>query len=359
MNIGKLVPLLLASCLALSGCDASVETQTAIPNEGIVENVETVSMSKPSNRMTIAKNFLSKQMERINIDVYNDPGLHLQYVITETNANLAWAEVEQKETITIAIIDTGVDYTHEDLVNRVDLQNGYDFVNNDSDPMDDNGHGTHVAGIIAAEADNNIGIVGIVGNLDVKIVPIKALDENGGGIAQNIADAIDYATELEVDIINLSLGTEGRSKSIDDAVTKAIEQNIFVVAASGNDGTLTGFASPVGVDGVLAVGATNRKGEVASFSNYGINIDIGACGENIISTFPNNQYVIQSGTSMATPVVTGAVAILLAEDPTLSIDTVYDLLCNHTQSINETVVHEKLWFGIVDIYQSLVALNEL
>jgi len=101
--------------------------------------------------------------------------------VSYTNANYVWPLVEQKETVYVAVVDTGVDYTHPDLENRVDLKKGYDFINDDSDPMDDNGHGTHVSGIIAAEMNNGEGIVGVAGTLDVRIIPIKVLEREGYG----------------------------------------------------------------------------------------------------------------------------------------------------------------------------------
>ncbi len=374
MKINKLIILLIVGCIVLTGCNVSEITnesssqisddgnpiEDVLPQDEVIDNnTEIVVIGKPLNRMMIARGIRDNEMPSTQLDTYDDPYINLQYAITETNTHLALSEVEQKQTITIAVIDTGVDYTHEDLKNRVNVKDGYDFVNDDKNPMDDNGHGTHVAGIIAAEANNGTGIAGMVGDLDVEIVPLKALEENGSGIAQDIADAIIYATQLDVDIINLSLGTQGYSKAIDEAVTKALESGIFVVAASGNDGSLTGFASPVGIDGVIAVGATNIKGEIADFSNFGLNIDIGAPGENIVSTLPNNQYAAQDGTSMATPIITSAVAILLAENPNIEIDTMYSLLCDNTTEISDSVEREKLWFGIVDIYSALIALKSV
>lgn len=288
---------------------------------------------------------------------FDDPGISMQYAISETNANLAWAEVEQKETVTIAIIDTGVDYTHEDLKNRVSTEYGYDFINNDNDPMDDNGHGTHVAGIIGAEGNNGVGIVGMVGDLDIEIIPIKALDADGVSNVPTVVKAIEYAISLDVDIINLSFGTESKSKDLDEAVAKAIANDIFVVVASGNSSTLSDFSSPLSVEGVCAVGATNESSMISSFSNFGTYTDIGAPGESIVSTYPNNEYSAQSGTSMATPMITSVVALLIAQDPTLTITEINSLLVDNVNDVYRDRLNQQLSFGIVDFYESIADLK--
>lgn len=230
----------------------------------------------------------------------------------------------------VAVIDTGVDYTHEDLSGRVIL--GYDYVNNDPDPMDDNGHGTHVAGIIAAKRDNGKGVAGVAPNW--RIYAVKVLSASGWGTWGNIvAGIIEAANRPEVKIINLSLGGYVRYGSAEwdticNAVAYASVKGKIVVAAAGNEANLELYALdhedgflrnfewrevPAGCPGVVGVAATDESDERAFFSNYGILnlidfVDVAAPGWNILSTYLGNDYAILSGTSMAAPIVAGVLA---------------------------------------------------
>jgi serine protease len=236
------------------------------------------------------------------------------------------------ETI-VAVIDSGVDYNHPDLAANiwrnarevagngvdddgngyVDDVRGWDFVNNDNDPMDDNNHGTHVSGTIAAVADNGIGVAGV--NWRAQIMPLKFLGAGGSGSTSNAVRALNYAVANGATVSNNSWGGGGNSQALLAAIQNAAAHAHIFVAAAGNSNANTdavaNYPSNYAVDNVLSVAATDRNDNRASFSNYGATtVDLGAPGVSILSTIPNNRYATFSGTSMATPHVAGAVALL-------------------------------------------------
>ncbi|WP_317855411.1 S8 family peptidase [Chakrabartyella piscis] len=296
--------------------------------------VEAYHLNQPINREIVDRNQMNQQAPQVETNqIYDDPYLSYQWAITETGADLAWESITNDSSVLVAVVDTGVDYSHEDLENRVRVDLGYDFVNNDSDPIDDNGHGTHVSGIIAAEANNGVGISGMAGELDVNIIPIKVLDADGAGETANIAKGILYAVEQGANVINLSLGADVITPEVRSAIETALEANVFVVVAAGNDGTLCAPLSLANIDGVFTVSAATVDNLVAEFSNYGDCIDAYAPGVDVLSTYLDNQYAYQDGTSMAAPVVSGAAAILLSENADLTVAELTELLRDDTAAI--------------------------
>lgn len=226
------------------------------------------------------------------------------------------------EDVVVAVVDTGVDLEHPDLQGQ--LVDGYDFVEPGTPPDDPNGHGTHVAGIIAA-ADNDIGTLGSA--YRAKVMPVRVLDAEGLGDSEAISDGILWAAENGADVINLSLGDEGfgsrisKGGTINAAITEANELGAVVVAAFGNEGKL-GLSYRIGVE-VVVVGAIDESNEVASFSNIGDVRAVMAPGVKILSTVPEepttifpegtNGYAELDGTSMASPFVAGQAALLVAQ----------------------------------------------
>ncbi|HZM24944.1 MAG TPA: S8 family serine peptidase, partial [Anaerolineales bacterium] len=188
---------------------------------------------------------------------------------------------------------------------------GYDFVNNDNNPQDDYGHGTHVAGIAAARGNNGLGIAGV--SWGAQIMPVKVLNSFGQGSFSNVAASIIWATDHSAQIINMSLGGSNYSQILQDAVDYAARRNVLLVASSGN--TNSNFILyPARLPQVIAVAATNANNQHASFSNYGAEIDIAAPGDNILSLWLGGGYSTFSGTSMATAYVSGLAAVLLGYD---------------------------------------------
>ena len=211
--------------------------------------------------------------------------------------------------IKIAVLDTGVDYTHPDL--SPNYRDGYDFVNDDSDPMDDNGHGTHVAGIIAG-AKNGAGILGVAP--EAEIYALKVSDNRGKGSFSGLIKGIDWAIEHDMDIVTMSITGTGGTKALQKAVQLAYEEyGIILVAAVGNGGSGE-VLYPAAYEEVIGVGSVTEDGEKSSFSRTGEEVELVAPGSDIKSTAIDGKYRVSSGTSMATPFVTGAAALVLETD---------------------------------------------
>jgi len=264
----------------------------------------------------------------------------------DISATLAWATTTGSDKVVVAVLDSGVDYTHEDLAENmwvrpagmapyrdnelgtIDDLNGYNAIDNASDPMDENGHGTHCAGIIGAEGENNLGIAGV--NWKVQIMPLKFMNAGGFGTTKDAIEAINYVIErkkagVNVRIISASWGSTQRSRALEQAIRKAYENDILFVAAAGNASVNNDrsphFPSSYDVPNVISVAALDRHDQLARFSNYGAkSVAIAAPGVDILSTWLGNQYEEKSGTSMATPVVSGVAALILSENPRMSVD---------------------------------------
>lgn len=222
----------------------------------------------------------------------------------------------------IAVVDTGVDYNHPDLSGKVDTGEDWDFVNNDSDAMDDNLHGTHVAGIAAANTNNTLGVAGVSVNTNT-ILPVKVLNQSGSGYYSWVAAGIIYAADHGARVINLSLGGNSRSTTLENAVNYAWNKGAVVVAAAGNSNN-SSKTYPGAYPNAMAVWASDQNDNKASFSSYGSWVDIGAPGVNILSTIPLSKdtkdglqdgYYLANGTSMATPGVAGLAGLILSQHP--------------------------------------------
>jgi minor extracellular protease Epr len=230
----------------------------------------------------------------------------LDWGIERTEAPASWDASFTGKGINIAVVDTGI-ATHDDLV----ISGGASFTSYTSSFADDNGHGTHVAGIIGAR-NNSIGTVGIAH--ESNIYAVKVLDKNGSGYLSDVVAGIDWSISNQMDIVNLSLGTTSHSSTLKQIVDKAYNQGVLVVAAGGNNGTSDGSGDtvnyPARYDSVIAVSAIDSKDQRASFSATGSTIEVAAPGVSVLSTYLGNKYVRMSGTSMSTPYVAGNMALL-------------------------------------------------
>lgn len=269
----------------------------------------------------------------------------------DIDAPEAWEITTGSDDVLIAVVDTGVDYTHPDLDDgRVRTDIDRDFVNDDADAMDDNGHGTHVTGIIAARANNNIGTSGVM--WQAQIVPVKVMNSLGVGSSANISRGIHYAATQGADIINLSLGELSCSQTVVDAVNDAaLAQGSILVAAAGN--SAGNLVHPARLEPVIAVGAVDHTDQRAAFSNAGAELDIVAPGVHILSTVLDGQYAFFDGTSMATPHVTGVIGLLLAQRPDLSLAQIRALLRASADNLGPGGFDPEYGHGRVNAYQAL------
>lgn len=241
----------------------------------------------------------------------NDPAYGQQWWLPYIGDRTLWA-FSRGSGITVAVIDTGVDLTHPDLA--ANLLPGYDFGDNDSSPQDQLGHGTRVAGVLAAVRNNQTGVSGLAP--EARLLPLKINVGGSGTFASDaLAQAIDYAIAQRVNIINLSLTVDQNTQLVLEAVQRALDRGIVVVAAAGNDGGAVAF--PATMSGVIAVAAVGQDGLVANFSNRGPEISIAAPGAGIYTTYGSGTYVSTSGTSFAAPMVSAAIAAGMALNPEL------------------------------------------
>ncbi|MGZ9586754.1 S8 family peptidase [Paenibacillus marinisediminis] len=240
--------------------------------------------------------------------------------VRQIKAPQAWS-VTTGHRIHIGVIDTGADYRHPDLSSS--LLSGVNLVQRGSAPHDDNGHGTHIAGTIAA-SNQMYGIIGVAPR--ALIHPVKAFDSNGSAFVSDIIAGIDWCVRNKVHIINMSFGMKSRSKSLLKAVNSAYNAGITIVASSGNDAKRKSIDYPARYSQTISVGATDANRLIAPFSNRGSFVDIYAPGEKIVSSWLKNKYHEMSGTSMATSHVSGTIALLLALKPGLKPNDIKALL---------------------------------
>lgn len=286
----------------------------------------------------------------------NDAFYNLQWALPKIGVPGAWnLGTAGSQDLLVAVVDSGVDYQHPDLKGQI--INGLDFMAEnptgpngegspdvvDEDPLDQMGHGTHVAGIIGAVPNNGTGIAGIAPG--VKILNVRVLNSEGWGSAFSIAQGISYAVDRGARIINLSLGSAEGSKPIELAVKYAQQKGVLIVAAAGNSYTHTGY--PASYPGVLAVGATDDQDFLADFSNHDARINVVAPGVDIMSTTPTfltntmsqngieSFYSVMSGTSMACPMVTAQAALLLSQNPSLTPAQLIDLIEKSAKPIGD------------------------
>lgn len=280
-----------------------------------------------------------------NDPYYNNPSY--VYGPQQIEAPAAWDKTLGDPNLIVAIVDTGVDPAHPEFAGR--LLSGYDFVNEDSDPRDDKGHGTHVAGIAAAGINNGIGIAGIAGRS--KILPVKVLNQDGSGWWSDVAAGVTWAVDQGAKVINMSLAGAYGSSSLLDALNYAVAHNVLVVASAGNDNT-DQLLYPASYDQVLAVGATTSTGVRWSLSNYGPNVDVMAPGSSIYSSVwsasAGSTYGFMSGTSMAAPHVAGVAALLFSLNPNLSVAEVKQAILRTAADMGAPGVDPLHGYGLIN-----------
>ncbi len=294
------------TAVAQIGNVISVEANDFVAGVPVEEETVAAGRNPAFTQSTIPPQFIT-----VNDPDFNDPQRVYSPSLLEVSS--AWQYTMGSPSVVIAVVDSGVNAAHPDLIDRV--LPGYDFVNDDNDATDDQGHGTHISGIIAATANNGVGSAGICPLCS--ILPVKVLDAANSGTWSNVAAGIVYAVDQGADLINLSLGGTSNPQIVHDAVAYAMQHNVLVIAAAGNSRTDTPFY-PAALEDVFAVSATRQDDTRWSLSNYGSWVDIAAPGYTIYSTYFDLDnyyagYIFMSGTSMAAPHVTGLAGLLLAQ----------------------------------------------
>lgn len=243
-------------------------------------------------------------LEKSRSQTNNQPPQVVPWGINRVNAPQVWSATAA-DPIKVAVVDTGIDLKHPDLINNI--KGGYNAINPLKSANDDNGHGTHVAGIIAA-TDNAIGVVGVGPKID--LYAVKVLNAAGSGYLSDIIEGLDWAITNGIQVVNMSLGTSSDIQSFHDAVIRTNQAGITQVAAAGNSGGAVNY--PAAYPETIAVSATDSSDNIASWSSRGPEVDLAAPGVNIYSTYKGQTYKTLSGTSMASPHAAGAAALVLS-----------------------------------------------
>lgn len=306
----------------------------------------------------------------------NDPYLKQSYGIGLIGSPQSWHQFTMgAREIIVGIVDTGIDYSHEDLAqnmwknpieipnNNIDDDNngfiddvyGWNFSANNNNPFDDNKHGTHVAGTIGAIANNNLGTAGV--SPTISLMACKFLDRQGWGATDGAIRAISYAVANGAKVLNNSWGGGGFSQALYDAVKTAERSGVLFVAAAGNNGTNNDskptYPASYDAGNVIAVAATDSADGIAKFSNFGKNsVDLGAPGVEVFSTLPGNRYGNLNGTSMASPHVAGAAALILAYKPQLSVNELKHLILRSTNPV-QSLNGKTATGGRLNVYNAL------
>ncbi|MBN2410946.1 S8 family serine peptidase [candidate division KSB1 bacterium] len=324
----------------------------------------------------------------------NDPRVNEQYALSKVDAFAAWDVERGSADIPVAVIDTGVDYEHADLAGNMWLNSGEDingnglvdpedfngidddangftddirgwdftdapnypdggdYLDRDNDPMDERGHGTGVAGIIAAVTDNQTGIAGLASGC--RIMNLRAFTTGGNGEEDDVASAILYAVHNGARVINMSWGDVFVTRLLDDVIRYAASRDVVMVASAGNSST-DRIHYPSEFEGTISVGATDENDNLAGFSNYGPGIDLVAPGVNILTTDLENKYSPMSGTSFSAPYVSAATALLLSREADLSAGVVKGLIKGAVDDLGEKGIDSYYGAGRLNVYKLLSA----
>jgi len=292
--------------------------------------------------------FLFNNMERPELVQSFKPNDELysryQWNLRKIGTDQSWTFNKDASGVVVAVIDTGVDLTHPDI--EPHIASGYNVIKPEDQPEDDVGHGTHVSGVISALVNNRLGVAGMTWSS--RILPVKVLDETGSGSTYAVAQGIIWATDHGAKVINMSLGNYATSSFLHDAIKYAYDKDVVLIAASGNDNT-DRPSYPAYYPEVFAVAASDSNNNRASFSNYGDYIDVTAPGVNIASTYPKNQYVALSGTSMATPHVSALAALIRATNPSLRNTEVMDIIRITAQDIGDPGTDSYFGYGLINV----------
>jgi type VII secretion-associated serine protease mycosin len=260
----------------------------------------------------------------------------------------SWEISQGRSDVTVAVVDTGIDLNHPEFQGK--LVDGHNIIEDTNNPQDDNGHGTHVAGVIAAKTNNATGIAGM--NWKCKLMPVKAIGSDGSGTAFDIAQGIYWATDHGADVINLSVGNYTSSAALQEACRYAYDRNVVLVAATGNDATdQPGY--PAAYKEVLGVSAVDHNSQRADFSNFGDYVDVVAPGVDIASTYIYSDYAALSGTSMACPHVAALASLIRSVHPKMKNTQVMDLIRKTATDLGQPGKDQLFGYGMINVNAAL------
>jgi thermitase len=334
---------LLAVCLLLAASlGAAVVASRALAPDGPTSVRATAHVSGslhqlPANRQSrhnvsaASKRQAAKKSVAATSKLPNDPLWRDSWALPKVNAVAAWKWATGRPETVIAILDTGVDAGHPDL--KAALVPGYDVVNHDADPSDDHGHGTMVAGVIAARSNNGIGVASLCWHCS--LMPVKVIDSKGLGGAANVAEGLVWATDHGADVINMSFTMSGADPAVEQAVAYAVGHGVVVVAAAGNDGN-SNVTYPAGYPGVLSVAATDRADAAYGWSSRGSWVQLAAPGCSM-TTAGGNSYGDFCGTSSAAAFVSGLAGLARSYAPALPGAAVGHALVSSAKPIGDAV----------------------
>ena len=300
----------------------------------VKESIDKIDMMKVSlNEASKEKLHQAKEVTFIEEDQKaKTSGQSVPYGIKSIKAQKVHKRGYAGQNVKVAVLDSGIDGKHEDL----HVTGGVSFVPTESDPLvDPHEHGTHVAGTIAA-LDNKVGVVGVAPK--ASIYAVKVADENGDGYYSWIIKGIEWAIENEMDVINISMGGASESEALKEAVDRAYDNGILIVASAGNAGSygsLNTIDYPAKYSSVMAVASVDQRKQRAFDSSVGEEVEVSAPGVSTLSTIPHNEYGYKSGTSMASPHVAGAAAVILSKHPNLTNDELRERLTKTATKLGE------------------------
>ena len=356
--------------VALAG-SLGIDVPFSDPEGGILTLGSGAADASVIDRLSSIQGVLSISSERKARALFtpNDPDVSLQWGLGTVHAFEAWDVTRGSHSVVVGVLDTGIDWNHPDITpniwNDSSGYHGYNFIDNNHIPMDDNinsydetgqwvpntytFHGTHVAGVVGAVMNNNLGIAGMA---QVLLMAVKVMNDSGEGTDATVASGIRWAVDHGANIVTMSLGVEGPSTVLEDAIDYASSRGVVTVAASGNSGA-SYVSYPAAYPSVIAVGAVDSSDRRASFSNFGNNLDIMAPGVQIYSTQGGGSYQYLSGTSTAAPFVAGVSALMLSVNPALTPVEIGRVINSTATDISRTGYDTATGWGIVNAFMAV------
>lgn len=313
-------------------------------SEKDLEAVEAALREDP-NVEFVEKNLIGEAMF-----VPNDPGYSAQWHLPKISAPGGWDLTRGSPSVTIAVIDSGIDPFHPDL--SANLVTGYNFLTNNTDTHDIYGHGTAIAGIAGAIGNSGVGVAGVAWSNT--IMPLVVLDSSGYGTVANVASAITYAADHGAKVINISLAFNGSTSTLQNAVNYAWNHGVVIVAAAANASTNTPYY-PAALPNVIAVSAVDQSDNLASFSNYGSWITVSAPGVSVYTTANGGGYLYGSGTSVSSPIVAGLAALVFSENPNLTNTQVVNLITANVDDVGSPGFDVANGWGRINVQRTLQA----